>query len=69
MMRATPARHSSAPATSKRSGTWPSSSHPQARERTTYERLSDDEFTETFELASPGRPLEVYGKTRLRRIP
>jgi hypothetical protein len=35
--------------------------------RETYERLSDDEFTETFELAAPGKAFEVYGKSRLLR--
>jgi hypothetical protein len=36
--------------------------------RETYEQISDDEFTETFELAAPGKPFETYGKTRLRRV-
>ena len=36
--------------------------------RESYEQLSADEFTETFELAPPGKPFEVYGKTRLTRI-
>jgi hypothetical protein len=35
--------------------------------RETYERLSEDEFTETFDLAAPGKPFEVYGKARLKR--
>jgi hypothetical protein len=35
--------------------------------RETYDRISDDEFTETFELAAPGKPFEVYGKARLKR--
>ena len=38
------------------------------RARETYEQISDDEFTETFELAPPGKPFETYGKTRLRRV-
>jgi hypothetical protein len=37
--------------------------------RETYEQLSGDEFTETFELAAPGKPFEVYGKARLKRTP
>ena len=36
--------------------------------RETYDRISEDEFTETFELAAPGKPFEVYGKARLRRV-
>lgn len=36
--------------------------------RETYEQVSEDEFLETFELAPPGKPFEVYGKTRLRRV-
>ena len=36
--------------------------------RETYEQLSDREFTETFELAAPGKPFEIYGTTRLRRV-
>ena len=38
------------------------------RARETYELVSNDEFIETFELAAPGKPLETYGKTRLRRV-
>jgi hypothetical protein len=37
--------------------------------RETYEQISQDEFTETFELASPGKAFEVYGKARLSRVP
>ena len=37
--------------------------------RETYEQISQDEFTETFELASPGKAYEVYGKARLNRVP
>ena len=37
--------------------------------RETYEQISADEFTETFELAAPGKPFEVYGKARLTRAP
>jgi hypothetical protein len=35
--------------------------------RETYERLSEDEFTETFELGAPGKPFEVFGKAHLKR--
>jgi hypothetical protein len=38
------------------------------RARETYEQVSDDAFTETFELAPPGKPFETYGTTRLRRV-
>ena len=38
------------------------------RARETYEQVSDDEFTETFELAPPTKPFETYGKTRFRRV-
>jgi hypothetical protein len=38
----------------------------QARE--TYIVHSADEFEEIFELAEPGKPFEVYSRTRLRRI-
>jgi hypothetical protein len=37
------------------------------RARETYELTSPEEFTETFEVAPPGKPYEVYGKARLRR--
>jgi hypothetical protein len=36
--------------------------------RETYDQLSADEFTETFELAPPGKPFEAYGKARLSRV-
>lgn len=29
--------------------------------------VSNDEFTETFELAGPGKEFEVYTENRLRR--
>jgi hypothetical protein len=35
--------------------------------RETYEPHSADELTETFELSAPGKPFEVYSKTRFRR--
>ena len=37
------------------------------RARETYDIVSPDEFTETFEVAEPGKAFEVYSKTRLRR--
>ena len=37
--------------------------------RETYELISQDESTETFELAPPGKPFEAYGKARLTRVP
>lgn len=36
--------------------------------RETYDFVSDDEFLETFELAPPSKPFEVYSKTRLKRV-
>jgi nitrobindin-like protein len=39
------------------------------RARETYDLISQDEFTETFELAAPGKPFEEYGKARLTRVP
>ena len=35
----------------------------------TYEIISDDEFIETFELAPPGKPFEVYSRNHFKRIP
>jgi hypothetical protein len=37
------------------------------RARETYTRVSDDEFTETFELAEPGADYKVYSKATLKR--
>jgi len=37
------------------------------RARETYTILGPDEFTETFELAEPGKEFEVYSVARLRR--
>lgn len=37
------------------------------RARETYRILSADEFTESFELAEPGKAFEVYSETRLKR--
>lgn len=36
--------------------------------RETYEFASDDEFTETFELAPPGKPYQTYSRTHLKRV-
>jgi hypothetical protein len=37
------------------------------RARETYKIVSEDEFTETFELAGPGKEFETYTENRLRR--
>jgi thiol-disulfide isomerase/thioredoxin len=37
------------------------------RARETYEIVSENEFTETFELAAPGKPHEVYSRNRFKR--
>lgn len=36
--------------------------------RETYEIYSSDEFIETFEVAEPGKPLDLYSRTRFTRI-
>ena len=36
--------------------------------RESYEFVSDDEFVETFELAEPGKPYQVYSRNRLKRV-
>jgi hypothetical protein len=36
--------------------------------RETYEILSSDEFIETFELSAPGKPYEIYSRTRFTRV-
>jgi rubredoxin len=38
------------------------------RARETYVVVSPDEFTETFELAMPGKDFSVYSKTSLKRV-
>jgi hypothetical protein len=38
------------------------------RARETYDIMGPDEFTETFELASPGKPFETYTKNHFRRV-
>ncbi len=40
---------------------------PGLRARTTYKIISDDEYTETFELAFPGSDFEPCVETRLKR--
>jgi hypothetical protein len=37
------------------------------RARETYELISPDEFTETFELSQSGKPFELYSRTRFKR--
>lgn len=41
---------------------------PGYRARETYTILSDDEFTERFEIAEPGKEFELYSEARLKRI-
>jgi hypothetical protein len=36
--------------------------------RESYEFVSDDEFIETFDLAPPGKPFQVYSRNRLKRV-
>lgn len=36
--------------------------------RETYEFVGDSEFVETFELAPPGKPYQVYSRTQLKRV-
>ena len=38
------------------------------RARESYIVLGPDEFEEVFELAGPGKPFELYSRTRLKRI-
>jgi hypothetical protein len=38
------------------------------RARETYEVYSNDEFIETFEVAEPGKPLDLYSRTRFTRV-
>ena len=40
---------------------------PGWRARETWRILSGDEFTETFELAAPGKEFETYSESRLKR--
>lgn len=41
---------------------------PGYRARATYEVYSSDEFIETFEVAEPGKPLDLYSRTRFTRV-
>jgi transglutaminase/protease-like cytokinesis protein 3 len=36
--------------------------------RESYEFLSDNEFIETFELAAPGKPFQVYSSNHFKRV-
>lgn len=36
--------------------------------RETYEVYSNDEFIETFEVAEPGKPYDIYSRTRFTRV-
>lgn len=38
------------------------------RARETYQIINENEFTETFELAEPGKDFEVYSKATLKRV-
>jgi len=38
------------------------------RARETYQIVNENEFTETFEMAEPGKEFEVYSKAILRRV-
>lgn len=37
------------------------------RAKETYQIINDNEFTETFELAEPGKDFEIYSKATLKR--
>ena len=41
---------------------------PAFRARETYELVSNDEFTETFEVAEPGKEFAVYSRSHLKRV-
>jgi len=41
---------------------------PGWRARETYVVLGPDEFEETFDLAGPGKPFELYSRVRLKRV-
>jgi hypothetical protein len=41
---------------------------PGWRARETYVVLGPDEFEETFDLAGPGKPFELYSRARLKRV-
>ncbi len=38
------------------------------RARESYRMISADEFEEVFELSEPGKPFEVYSRSRLKRV-
>jgi hypothetical protein len=41
---------------------------PAYKARETYEVYSSDEFIESFEVAEPGKPLDLYSRTRFTRV-
>jgi hypothetical protein len=41
---------------------------PGSRARETYEVYSSDEFIETFEVAEPGKALDLHSRTRFTRV-
>lgn len=41
---------------------------PAYKARETYEIYSSDEFIETFEVAEPGKPFDLYSRTRFTRV-
>lgn len=38
------------------------------RARESYQVINENEFTETFELAEPGKDFELYSKAKLKRV-
>ena len=38
------------------------------RAREVHDILGPDEFTETFQLAEPGKPYQTYSKNHLKRV-
>jgi hypothetical protein len=41
---------------------------PGFRAKETYQVISENEFTETFELAEPGKDFELYSKATLKKV-
>ena len=41
---------------------------PAFKARETYEIYSSDEFIESFEVAEPGKPFDLYSRTRFTRV-
>ena len=41
---------------------------PSWKARESYEFMSDDEFVETFELAPPSKPFQVYSRNHFKRV-